>query len=194
MLNNHDMENYKSFYNRKRCKRNKTGWERESERWRSSLTVWTMCSRIKNQFSEELPVHGVKSWSLQTYPVVTFAAQWEERKTESHLSWTWVPPRLRTPEWWWGTVWKVLCGFVTHLYDRPLQSLAQFGVALQLLLLVSWWHFLHSCAVAEVLEYGMFISSACRSTYGGYHFTIFLIPVSILCPYISIYEHDKICN
>lgn len=32
---------------------------------------------------------------------------------------------------------KVLCGFVTHLHHRPRQSLAQFRVALQLLLLVS---------------------------------------------------------
>lgn len=164
MLNNHDMENYKSFYNRKNWKRNTTGWELKSERWRSSLTVLIMCSRIKNQLSEKLPVHGVKSWSLKTYPILTSAAQWEERKTGSHWSRTWVPPRLRTPEWWWRTIGKVLCGFITHLYHRPLQSLAQFGVALQLLLLVSQWQFLVSCAVAEVLKYGMFISSAGRST------------------------------
>lgn len=34
-----------------------------------------MCSRIKNQLSAKLPVHGVKSCSLKIYPIVTFAAQ-----------------------------------------------------------------------------------------------------------------------
>lgn len=164
MLNNHDMENYKSIYNWRRYKRNKTEWELESERWRSSLTVWTMCSRIKNQLSEKLPIHSVESWSLKMYPIITFSAQWEERKPGSHLSWTWVPPRLRTLEWCWRTIGKAVCGFVTHLYHRPLQSLAQFRVSLQLLLLVSWWSFLDSCAVAEVLKYGMFLSSVGRRT------------------------------
>lgn len=95
--------------------------EGKGQDWRFELG-----SKIKKQLSEKLPVHGGESCSLKMYPIVTFAAQREERKASCLLPWTWVAPRLRTPEGWWGAIWKLQRCCVTHLYHRPLQSLAQF--------------------------------------------------------------------
>lgn len=50
-----------------------------SARWRFEVG-----SKMQKQLCENLPMHGVESLSLKMYPIVTFAAWWEERKAGWH--------------------------------------------------------------------------------------------------------------
>lgn len=113
---------------------------------------------LNAEVAEKLPTHGGESWLHRVCPVVTCVNWVEMWKTDCHLPWMWVLPRLRAPAVCWGDVrrwhWcfcypsvlqlgfglgSVLCGFATAVVN------ASSGGSLIVVQLHSCWSMASPC-------------------------------------------------